>query len=70
MTSPKDDVHVTIIAKAPVAGRVKTRLCPPCSPQQAADVAAAALADTFDAVDAVGTLTSTADIALGPTVEA
>ena len=54
---PKADLHVTIIAKAPVAGRVKTRLCPPCSPQQAADVAAAALADTFDAVDAVATLT-------------
>jgi uncharacterized protein len=55
--SPEADVHITIIAKAPVAGRVKTRLCPPCSPQQAADVAAAALADTFDGVDAVATLT-------------
>ncbi len=43
-------MHVTIIAKEPVAGAVKTRLCPPCTPQQAADVAAAALADTFDAV--------------------
>ena len=37
-------------AKAPVPGRVKTRLCPPCTPEQAAAVAAAALADTLDAV--------------------
>lgn len=42
-----------IIAKAPVAGRSKTRLCPPCTPQQAADLAAAALADTLDVVAAV-----------------
>ena len=45
-------MHVTIIAKEPIAGRVKTRLCPPCTPQQAADVAAAALADTFDSIAA------------------
>jgi uncharacterized protein len=38
-----------VIAKAPVAGRVKTRLCPPCSPSQAADLAAAALVDTLAA---------------------
>lgn len=44
-------MHLTIIAKAPVPGRVKTRLCPPCTPAQAAAVAAAALADTVDAVD-------------------
>jgi uncharacterized protein len=48
-------MHLTIIAKSPVAGRVKTRLVPPCTPEQAAAVAAAALADTIDAVDvAVG----------------
>ena len=46
----KPDVHVTVIAKAPVPGRVKTRLCPPCTPEQAADLAAAALLDTLDAV--------------------
>ena len=46
-------MHITVIAKAPVPGRVKTRLCPPCTPQQASDVAAAALADTLDAVAAV-----------------
>jgi rSAM/selenodomain-associated transferase 1 len=38
-----------VIAKAPVAGRVKTRLCPPCSPDEAAALAAAALADTLAA---------------------
>ena len=43
-------MHLTVIAKAPVAGRVKTRLCPPCTPRQAADIAEAALADTFDAI--------------------
>jgi len=46
-------MHITIIAKAPVAGRVKTRLCPPCSPHEAAELAAAALADTVDAIDAL-----------------
>jgi rSAM/selenodomain-associated transferase 1 len=40
------------MAKAPVAGRSKTRLCPPCTPSQAAEVAEAALADTLDAVAA------------------
>jgi rSAM/selenodomain-associated transferase 1 len=38
-----------IIAKAPVAGRVKTRLCPPCSPAQAAALAEASLRDTLAA---------------------
>ena len=38
-----------VIAKAPVAGRVKTRLCPPCTPAQAAALAAAALRDTLAA---------------------
>lgn len=39
-----------VIAKAPVAGRSKTRLCPPCTPDQAADLAEAALSDTLEAV--------------------
>jgi len=43
-----------VLAKVPAPGRVKTRLCPPCSPEQAARVAAAALADTVAAVDASG----------------
>ena len=42
--------HVLVLAKSPVPGRVKTRLCPALSPQEAAEVAAAALADTLDAV--------------------
>jgi len=39
-----------VIAKAPVAGRAKTRLCPPLSPTQAAELAEAALCDTLEAV--------------------
>ena len=42
-----------VIAKAPVPGRVKTRLTPPCTPEQAARIAAAAIADTLAAVAAV-----------------
>lgn len=41
-----------VIAKAPVPGRAKTRLCPPLRPEQAAAVAEAALADTLAAVTA------------------
>nr|WP_204342046.1 DUF2064 domain-containing protein [Micromonospora terminaliae] len=41
-----------VVAKAPVAGAVKTRLCPPAEPAQAARIAAAALHDTLDAVAA------------------
>jgi len=43
-----------VIAKAPVPGRVKTRLSPPCTPEQAAGLAAAALEDTLAAVAAAG----------------
>jgi rSAM/selenodomain-associated transferase 1 len=43
---------IAVIAKAPLAGRSKTRLCPPCTPEQAAALAAAALADTLAAVAA------------------
>ncbi len=42
-----------VIAKAPVPGRSKTRLCPPCTPLQAAELAEAALSDTLAAVAAV-----------------
>ncbi len=41
-----------VIAKAPRAGRSKTRLCPPCTLAEAAALAEAALADTLDAVRA------------------
>ena len=44
-----------VLAKAPVPGRVKTRLCPPATPQQAADLAAAALADTLAVARRVST---------------
>ena len=42
--------NLLVIAKEPVPGRVKTRLTPPYTPEQAARIAEAALADTLDAV--------------------
>jgi uncharacterized protein len=42
--------QVMVIAKEPVPGRVKTRLTPPYTPRQAAELAEAALADTLAAV--------------------
>jgi rSAM/selenodomain-associated transferase 1 len=47
-------MHVLVMAKAPVAGRVKTRLCPPCTDEEAAMLAAAALADTLCAARSSG----------------
>jgi uncharacterized protein len=41
-----------VIAKAPVPGRVKTRLTPPFTPAEAAALATAALADTLAAATA------------------
>ncbi|WP_428957029.1 TIGR04282 family arsenosugar biosynthesis glycosyltransferase [Streptomyces sp. cg35] len=41
-----------VIAKEPRPGRVKTRLTPPFTPEQAASLAEAALADTLDTVAA------------------
>jgi uncharacterized protein len=41
---------VLVVAKAPVPGLAKTRLCPPATPEQAAEIAAASLLDTLDAV--------------------
>jgi len=57
-TGPRDTnpdalaAQVIIIAKEPVPGRVKTRLTPPFTPQDAALLAAAALSDTLAAVAA------------------
>lgn len=45
--------RLIVLAKRPVAGRVKTRLCPPLTPTGAARLAEAALATTLDAVAAV-----------------
>ena len=44
--------QVVVMAKEPVAGAVKTRLCPPLTHGQAAALARAALLDTMDAVRA------------------
>jgi hypothetical protein len=42
-----------LIAKSPRPGYVKTRLCPPCRPEEAALLAQAALSDTLDVLAAV-----------------
>lgn len=47
-----DRFVVLVIAKAPIAGRAKTRLCPPARAEEAADIAAASLLDTLDVVRA------------------
>jgi uncharacterized protein len=39
-----------VVAKAPVPGQVKTRLCPPATHAEAARIAAASMLDTLDAV--------------------
>jgi rSAM/selenodomain-associated transferase 1 len=48
------DATLLVIAKDPQPGRSKTRLCPPCRPEQAAALAEAALRDTLEVVMAVG----------------
>jgi len=59
-------MHVTIIAKAPRPGEVKTRLCPPCTHQQAAEVAAAALSDTIVGVQRLINAWPAGGVALQP----
>lgn len=49
-TGPAGPTALLVIAKEPVPGRVKTRLTPPCTPREAAELAEAALRDTLDAV--------------------
>ena len=46
--------QVMVIAKEPLPGRVKTRLTPPYTPAEAAELAEAALADTLAAVASAG----------------
>jgi uncharacterized protein len=50
--STSADLTLLVIAKAPMPGRVKTRLTTEITPDQAADLAAAALRDTLDVVAA------------------
>jgi len=52
MTAHGGCAALIVIAKAPAPGRSKTRLCPPCTPVQAAALAEAALRDTLAAVAA------------------
>jgi glycosyltransferase A (GT-A) superfamily protein (DUF2064 family) len=63
-------IQILVLAKTPVPGRVKTRLCPPWTLRQAADIAAAALADTITTVtatpDAVRTLVIDGDLPAPP----
>ena len=47
-------MHVLVMAKEPRPGAVKTRLCPPCLPAEAAALAEAAIADTLEAALASG----------------
>jgi glycosyltransferase A (GT-A) superfamily protein (DUF2064 family) len=51
-----------VLAKAPVAGLAKTRLCPPASPRAAALIAAASLLDTLDTVLAAAEAPGTAPL--------
>jgi len=61
-----------VLAKEPRPGFAKTRLCPPCTPDQAAELAAACLVDTFATVvatDAAARIVAL-DGAAGPWVPA
>ncbi|MUL40727.1 DUF2064 domain-containing protein [Streptomonospora sp. PA3] len=49
---PTGPTALLVIAKEPVPGRVKTRLQPDVTAEEAAELAAAALADTLEAVQA------------------
>ncbi|HXJ82291.1 MAG TPA: TIGR04282 family arsenosugar biosynthesis glycosyltransferase [Candidatus Methylomirabilis sp.] len=53
MTAPTSPVAVAIMAKAPLASQVKTRLCPPLSPDEAADLYRCFLLDKMEQVRAL-----------------
>jgi rSAM/selenodomain-associated transferase 1 len=46
-------VALLVIAKEPLPGRAKTRLTPPCSADEAAELARASLLDTLDVVASI-----------------
>ncbi len=50
---PFADLTLLVIAKEPRPGLSKTRLSPPCSPEEASGLAEAALCDTLESVAAV-----------------
>jgi glycosyltransferase A (GT-A) superfamily protein (DUF2064 family) len=50
MSGAHDETSLIVFAKEPVPGRVKTRLTPPYSPEEAAELAEAALRDTLEVV--------------------
>ena len=52
--SVRPDTAVVVVAKAPVAGTVKTRMQPALTPDAAADLAAAMLADVTEAATGTG----------------
>ena len=54
--APNGEVTIIVLAKLPLPELVKTRLCPPCTPIEAARIAEASLIDTLDAVVAARTL--------------
>jgi glycosyltransferase A (GT-A) superfamily protein (DUF2064 family) len=57
---------IVVLAKEPVPGQVKTRLCPPCTDEQAAALAGAALLDTLASVRSSGALHRVVALGAGP----
>src|SRR5579884_1241222 len=57
---------IILFAKAPVAGRVKTRLCPPLAPSDAAELHSALVLDTLSSM---AMLADSADMELSTDVE-
>jgi rSAM/selenodomain-associated transferase 1 len=48
-----DDIALGIMCKAPVAGSCKTRMCPPLSASEAAEVSRSFIADVADVIEGV-----------------